>query len=84
MSIVSRTIYIIMKHVWSGGANSPSDADACTDSPIALAEILAAAAMPEFGNLPLELWPGYKRRCRHIDQPEAAPAPIHPQDVGLP
>lgn len=43
------------------------------DSPIALAEILAVSAIPEFGDLPLELWPGYKRRCREIDRRKRRP-----------
>jgi hypothetical protein len=47
-------------------SRSRLDGDACRSSkpmeaPLRPGEVLAAATLPDFGCLPLEFWPGYRR-----------------------
>lgn len=63
MSLGSRVIRIITKNMRLFAVDLLPDAACRAETPMRLAEILATAAMPEFGNLPLELWPGYRRNC---------------------
>jgi hypothetical protein len=73
MSMRSYIIRIIKVCVtpYEGPPSTP-----CAGSPSDLAEMLAAAAISDFGNLPLEVWAGH---CRRREAEASATAPCASQ-----
>jgi hypothetical protein len=59
----------------------------CAFDALRFGEILAAATIPDFAMLPLELWPGYRRIAQTDNRNEPvsgascrASAPVNPRD----